>query len=59
MESDSCYNGIEAMTKIRSRFEQDKPVYKLVFLDFSMPECDGPETAKQIRGFLRDHASKE
>ena len=46
MESDSCYNGIEAMTKIRSRFEQDKPVYKLVFLDFSMPECDGPETAK-------------
>ena len=46
MESDSSQNGIEAMTRIRSRFEQNLPMYKLVFLDFSMPECDGPETAK-------------
>ena len=29
-------------------------VYKMVFLDFSMPEMDGPETARKIRTLLQE-----
>ena len=35
----------------------DKTVemYKSVLLDFSMPDMDGPETARQMRSLLAKH----
>jgi signal transduction histidine kinase len=53
--SDAAKSGFEAIDKILAR--QDDP-YKLVFLDFDMPELTGPETALRLadmkeRGALR------
>ena len=29
-------------------------MYKLILMDFSMPECDGPQATKNIRKYLSD-----
>ena len=44
LESDQCHNGLEAIEMVKQRHMQksaDKPMYKLILMDFSMPECDG------------------
>ena len=46
IQTDFALSGKSALRLIRQRFEQAKSneslMYKLVLLDFSMPEMDGP-----------------
>ena len=37
------------------RDDQTAEMYKTVLLDFSMPDMDGPETARQMRSLLAKH----
>lgn len=32
-------------------------MYKLILMDFSMPNCDGPTATKLIRKFIAEHSS--
>ena len=47
-QTDSALGGLEALQKIKNRLElcleQDSPknMYRLILLDYSMPEMDGP-----------------
>ena len=34
------------------RIKEKKPIYRLVLMDFAMPEVDGCECANQIRHFI-------
>ena len=54
IQSDFCVNGLEAIQLVKERHDSKlaKPMYKLILMDFSMPECDGPEATKQIREYL-------
>ena len=49
-ESDSAMDGQEALSKIIERASNFKeaggpPMYKIILLDYSMPEMDGPTVA--------------
>ena len=48
--------GTDAIDMIKKRFWQAKerkaPMYKIIFLDYSMPEMDGPMVARAIRAFF-------
>ena len=44
-------NGKEALAKIKSAFENSQ-MYKVIFLDWNMPEMDGMEFLKICRGDL-------
>ena len=48
-ECDICLNGNEAIRLINMRILQNLPMYKLILMDFSMPECDGAKATKIIR----------
>ena len=41
------------MLRVTNRCANNKPSYKLILMDFSMPELDGPTTTKMIRDFFR------
>ena len=41
-ECDSCVDGKEAIKLVRARCESDEPMYKLILMDYSMPDCNGP-----------------
>jgi two-component system chemotaxis response regulator CheY len=47
-------NGIEAVVAFRHALETGNP-YHVVFLDIMMPEMDGQETLRQIRGIEEEH----
>ncbi len=47
-DADVAANGVQAMEKIKTSLEEDKP-YDLVCLDVMMPEKDGQETLTEIR----------
>ena len=53
-DSDKCLSGKEAIKLIEHRIACHVKVYKLVMLDYSMPELDGPQTAIRIRQVCRD-----
>ena len=46
-------NGQDAIQKVKTRItdvEQNKTeMYKIIFLDYSMPDINGPEVAQEIR----------
>ena len=48
-ECDSCVNGEEAVKLIKGRCLSKEPMYKLILMDYSMPDCDGPTATKLIR----------
>ena len=53
---ETCFSGQEAIQLVQQRLLQlqkknssSLEMYKLILLDYSMPELDGPSTAKEIR----------
>ena len=56
MKCDTALNGAQAIkivqARIRKSQEEGAPMYKVVFLDYSMPEMDGPQVASEIRQIL-------
>jgi signal transduction histidine kinase/CheY-like chemotaxis protein len=56
INADSASRGAESITKTLSAFEKGKP-YDIIFMDHMMPEMDGVEAAKLIRGFAEEKKS--
>ena len=56
---DSALKGSVAIKMINDRIEQYSngtgQLYKLILLDFSMPEMDGPEVAREIAKIYREN----
>ena len=50
---DFCMTGAEALQKVRERVLSNKPNYKLILMDYSMPECDGISATRSIKQFVR------
>ncbi len=53
-EAQSCCNGNEAIKLVHDRIKSQKPMFKLILMDYSMPICDGPEATLQIRTHLAE-----
>ena len=55
---DEAQCGMDALDKVSKRIELVKTgaasMYKLILLDFSMPDLNGPQVAIQLRGLLAD-----
>ena len=55
-ECDSCTDGEQAVEAVKDRYMDEKAtMYDLIFMDFSMPYCDGCEATKQIYQFASKH----
>ena len=57
LKSDSALNGNEAIKLVQNRIEQVyrgeiAGMYKVILLDYSMPEMEGPQVAIEIRRML-------
>ncbi len=56
IDSDYAMKGTEALKRIQERLELvykgEASMYKIILLDYSMPEMDGPQTAIEIRRLL-------
>ena len=44
----SSSSGEEAISLVKDRIINNKPPFKLIFLDYSMPFKDGPQTAVEV-----------
>ena len=44
-----CTNGNEAIKMVNQRIAAKQSIYKIILMDFSMPECDGAKATKIIR----------
>ena len=52
---DSAIGGYQGLQMIKQRGDaptQTIPMYKLIILDYSMPEIDGPKTASAVRMYI-------
>ena len=47
--ADESLSGKEAIELVRQRILNKQQIYKLIMLDFSMPEINGPQTSLAIR----------
>ena len=54
VECDQAFNGTESIKKVRNLSESGQPLYKLIMMDYSMPDCNGPEATRQIRELLNE-----
>ena len=53
VQSDYCNDGSEAIKLVQDRCHNSNlPMYKLILMDYSMPECDGPTATAKIRNYL-------
>ena len=41
-QTEMCLSGNQALQTIQVRIRESKPLFKLIILDYSMPEKDGP-----------------
>ena len=46
---ESCNSGLKALKMVKDRIKNSVPLYKLIFMDYSMPILDGLETSVKIR----------
>ena len=55
-KSDSCMDGKKTLQMIEQRVsklkENKTPMYKIVLLDYSMPDMDGPQVCQELRSIL-------
>ena len=55
VQSDYCNDGSEAIKLVQDRGKDlNSPMYKLILMDYSMPECDGPTATATIRNYLNN-----
>ena len=47
-DSDRAMSGDEALNMIKARVKQKQTMYKLLFVDYSMPEMDGPTFTREL-----------
>ena len=48
-QCDNCSDGQEALEAVKDRIKSQKPMYKLLMIDYSMPIQDGPTATMEIR----------
>ena len=48
MEHETFEHGKYAIQRIKELIENGQPIFKLMIIDYSMPEMDGPQTAAAI-----------
>ena len=53
---DSAMDGNQAVNLVKKRIENDNSTYKLIMMDYSMPNCNGSDATKQIRMVLYGQA---
>ena len=58
-ESEYAHDGSEALFKIQERVSNFKenggpPMYRIIFIDYSMPEMDGPTVSREIYRLFAD-----
>ena len=51
---DSACGGVQAVQKVKDKYRLTGEVYKLILMDFSMPDMDGPTAAQKILEFLNN-----
>ena len=39
VKCDTGYNGLDAINLVKTRKESKDPMYKLILMDYAMPEC--------------------
>ena len=52
LHCDEAADGNEAIDRARRRLLSNQPFYKLILMDYSMPDCDGPTAAAAILRLL-------
>ena len=56
--TDDAIDGPSALKLIKKRVkmaqDEDVPMYKIILLDYSMPEMDGPQVAIELRQMLEE-----
>ena len=56
LSADTAMDGDEAVLLVRKRIQTAHSTYKLIMMDYAMPNCNGGEAAKQIRMLLFSEA---
>ena len=52
---DEANDGNEAIERARRRIDSNSAFYKLILMDYSMPDCDGPTATAAILKLLSEH----
>ena len=55
IESDTCTDGREAVSWVKQRFHTQNDAYKLILMDYSMPELNGIEAGIKIKKFMKKY----
>ena len=55
IESDTASDGIQAIELVKQRNKDKRDCYKLILLDYSMPNCDGVQTVKLLSKFMNTY----
>ena len=54
LKCDKVVDSEHALEFVKAKFEQSACIYKLIMMDYSMPDLDGPGVTRAIRKFLTD-----
>lgn len=53
---DLANDGFEAIEHVKKKLATNGTTYELIFMDFSMPHCNGLDATRGIRKFLSEQA---
>ena len=59
IESDTASDGNQAVYWVKQRYRTQGNAYKLILLDYSMPECGGIEASMRIKKYMNKHMPKK
>jgi len=51
-------DGKQALTFVKARLHKGLPMYRLMMVDFCMPEMDGPTFTRHVRKTISKHQAK-